>query len=92
MEEACRRLLDLARGRGVRVSSHGDTRASPGWLAAILDEIAAGADAAGGDIRTDRAGRSGLGRAARDAYLADVAYRRLVDELEARLGPDPADP
>ena len=92
MDEACRRLISLGRPRGVIASTDGDTRVGPGWLAATWDEVARGADAVGGDIRTDRAGRASLGLRARRAYLADVAYRRLLAELEARLDPDPADP
>ena len=92
MDEACCRLASIGRGRGVIASTDGDTRVGPAWLAATLAEVAAGADAVGGDIRTDRSGRRSLGRAARRAYLVDVAHRRLVEELEARLDPDPADP
>lgn len=92
MDEACRRLMGLGRDRGVIASTDADTRVGPGWLAETFAEFDAGADAVGGDIRTDRAGRASLGQAARQAYLLDVAYRRLVDELEARVDPDPADP
>ena len=92
MDEACRRLLEAGRPRGVIASTDGDTRVDPGWLAATWDEVDRGADAVGGDIRTDRAGRSALGPWARRAYLADVTYRRLLAELESRIDPDPADP
>ncbi len=92
MDEAGRRLLAAGRSRGVIASTDGDTRVGRTWLAATLDEVAAGADAVGGDIRTDRAGRRSMGQQARGAYLVDIAYRRLADELEARLDPDPADP
>ncbi len=92
MDEACRRLLGLGRVRGVIASTDGDTRVAPSWLAATLAEVAGGADAVGGDIRTDRPGRSALGRPSREAYLVDVAYRRCLVELEARVDPDPADP
>lgn len=91
MDEACRRLLATGRDRGVIASTDGDTRVAPDWVASILEEVAAGADAVGGDVRIKRAGRATLGRPARDAYLIDLAYRRLVDELEARLDRDPAD-
>jgi hypothetical protein len=92
MDAACRRLMGLGRDRGVIASTDADTRVGPNWLAETFAEFDAGADAVGGDIRTDRAGRASLGHAARQAYLLDVAYRRLVDELEARVDPDPADP
>lgn len=92
MDEACRRLLGVGRRRGVIASTDGDTRVAPRWLAATMAEVAAGADVVGGDVRTDRAGRLAMGRAARDAYLVDVVYRRLLDEMESLLDPDPADP
>ena len=92
MDEACRRLLAVGRPRGVIASTDADTRVDPSWIAATLAEVARGADAVGGEIRTDRAGRATLGARARRAYLADVLYRRLLAELEARVDPDPADP
>ena len=92
MDEACRRLLAAGRPRGVIASTDGDTRVGRTWLAATLAEVAAGADAVGGDIRVDRASRRAMEPQARGAYLVDVAYCRLAEELEARLDPDPADP
>ncbi len=73
-------------------STDGDTRVASNWLAETWDAVDRGADAVGGDIRTDRAGRRALDPHARRSYLRDVRYRRLVDELASRLDPDPADP
>lgn len=92
MDEACRRFLALGHPRGVIASTDGDTRVAPTWLATICLAIDRGADAVGGDIRTDRAGRQALDPRARASYLRDVRYRRLVDELAARIDPDPRDP
>jgi len=92
MDEACRRLIEVGRPRGVIASTDGDTRVAPGWLAATLRAVDLGADAVGGDVRTDRAGRASLGDQARRAYLGDVVYGRLLTELEARIDPDPGDP
>lgn len=91
MDEAYRRLTLLEHGRGVIASTDGDTRVAPTWLAATLHEIQKGADAVGGRILTDRAGRVALDDYARLCHLREVGYRYLVAELETYLDPDPYD-
>lgn len=92
MDEAYRRLTLLDRPRGVIVSTDADTRPEPTWLAATLDEIAAGADAVGGRIRTDARDRALLAEGARHSHLRDVGYRTLMTEVEALLDPVSHDP
>lgn len=91
MDEAYRRLTTLEHGRGVIASTDGDTRVAPTWVAATLHEIQEGADAVGGRILTDRAGRAALDDYARLCHLREVGYRYLVAELETYLDPDPYD-
>lgn len=107
MDEAAQRLLRHGRRRGIIVSTDADTLAEPGWLAAIRHEIAAGADAVGGRIlvrtddlppigyptrSTDSRTHGAQAHRARRAHLHDIMFRALVDELRARLDPQPFDP
>ncbi len=91
MDEAYRRLITLGRRRGVIASTDGDTQVTPTWVAATIHEIARGADAVGGRIITDRAGRAALDPYARACHLREVGYRYLVAELESYLDADPDD-
>jgi Glycosyl transferase family 2 len=90
MDEAYRRLRKY-RG-GVIASTDGDSQVSPTWIAANLYEIACGADAVGGRIITDTAGRSELHPYAKACHLREVGYNYLVAELETYLDPNPHDP
>lgn len=92
MEEAYHRLTSLGRANGVIASTDGDTQVAPNWIAAILAEIEAGADAVGGRIITDRTSRLQLDRNAYAYHLRHVGYRFLVSELESYLDPEPFDP
>ena len=92
MNEAYRRLSGLEHKRGVIASTDGDSQVSPTWIAAILHEIANGADAVGGRIVLDPVGLSRLSFNARACHLREVGYRSLVAELESYLDPDPCDP
>jgi hypothetical protein len=91
MDEAYRRLMSIGAGSGVIASTDGDSQVAPTWVAATLHEIASGADAVGGRIITDRAGRAALAPYARACHLREVGYRSLIAELEAYLDPDPCD-
>ncbi|MHC5936225.1 glycosyltransferase family A protein [Nostoc sp.] len=91
MDEAYRRLSSLGRTRGVIASTDGDSQVSPTWIAANLYEINCGADAVGGRILVERAGRANLDPYARACYLREVGYRYLITELETYLDPDPHD-
>lgn len=92
MDEAHRRLITLGRRHGVIASTDGDTRVAPTWIAANLSEIACGANAVGGRILTERAGRAALDPSTREYHLREVGYRYLVAEIETYLDGDPYDP
>ncbi|MDV2992742.1 MAG: hypothetical protein N4J56_002396 [Chroococcidiopsis sp. SAG 2025] len=91
MDEAYRRLSSIGGKRRVIASTDGDSRVTPTWIAAILDEIASGADAVGGRIITDREGRTALDPYTRACHLREVGYRFLIAELEAYIDPNPVD-
>ncbi len=93
---ARRLLMDTAAGRlpasGLIATTDADTVVAPDWIAMMLAEFEAGADAVAGRILVDPAGFAEHDGAARRFHLLDVTYRSLVAELEARLAPDPHDP
>lgn len=91
MDEAYHRLCSLGRTRGIIASTDGDSQVSPTWIAANLYEINCGADAVGGRIFVERAGRADLDPYAKACYLREVGYRYLITELETYLDPDPYD-
>jgi hypothetical protein len=82
----------LGRPKGIIASTDGDTFVEPTWLAGILQEIDAGADAVGGRIVADPSERLLLHPSAERTYLRQVAYGFLLAELEHLIDPDPFDP
>ncbi|MBE9009063.1 glycosyltransferase [Pseudanabaenaceae cyanobacterium LEGE 13415] len=92
MNEAYRRLSQLGRKRGVIASTDGDSRVSPTWIAATLQEITNGADAVGGRIVLDSIELMQLEPYARACHLREVGYRSLIAELESYLDPNLDDP
>lgn len=89
MDEACRRLESLGRGRGVIATTDGDTRVRPTWVAANLAEIASGADAVGGRILANPEQVAKLGTGTRTYYRLDAIYRTLRAAYETILNPQP---
>jgi Glycosyl transferase family 2 len=92
MDEACRRLFLLGRPDGIIASTDADSWVDPGWIAGIMREVHAGADAVGGRIVADRDERLLLHPSAESTYLRQVAYDFLIAELEDLIDPDPFDP
>jgi hypothetical protein len=92
MDEACRRLFLLGRPDGLIISTDADSFVDPGWIAGIMREVDAGADAVGGRIVADRDERLLLQPAAELTYLRQVAYDFLIAELEDLIDHDPFDP
>ena len=92
MDEACARL-ELTVGTGIIASTDADTRVAPTWVATIMAEVAAGADAVGGRISTeyDDEDQPEL-RSLRRVQARDAAYRILCARLEHAIDPAPADP
>jgi hypothetical protein len=90
MEEACYRLETLGRTTGLIASTDADTQVSPTWLAAIMAEVAAGAEAVGGRILTVASRNPAC--PVRRYHLRDASYQLLRARLEDLLDPNPADP
>ena len=92
MDEACARL-ELAAGSGIIASTDADTRVALTWVAAMLAEAAAGADAIGGRISTEYDGAAPPEvQALRRIQTRDAAYRQLCARLEDAIDPVAADP
>ncbi|KPF73008.1 hypothetical protein IP88_09775 [alpha proteobacterium AAP81b] len=76
---------------GVVMTTDADSRVAPGWIAANLAEIAAGADAVAGVVTFDAATRAAL-----PGFAADRGLEWRLAELHARLAslidPVPHDP
>ncbi len=83
-----------AAGRGVILSTDGDSAVAADWLATTLAEIDAGADAVGGRIlcRAEPAGAPPVDRALQRWQRLDAIYRLLRIRLACLIDPDPADP
>jgi hypothetical protein len=92
MDEACRRLFLLGRPNGIIASTDADSFVDRAWIAGIIQEVEAGADAVGGRIVADRGERVLLHPSAEIAYLRQAAYGFLIAELEDLIDPDPFDP
>ncbi len=90
MDEACTRLEQVGNPRGIIASTDADTRAMPTWLAVLQAEVATGAAAVGGRIRTEITEKALL--PLRRIQARDTAYRLLCARLEDLLDPNPADP
>ena len=91
MHNASERLGGFGNRRGIIASTDADTIVAEDWLAAIEDEIEAGADAVGGRILMGHPG-DGTDLALRRYHLNDVTFQHLIAELEARLDPVEHDP
>ena len=85
MNEAERRLRRNKNKGGVIMTTDGDTRVAPDWIAANWREIKNGADAVGGRILIDPAEIRKMCEKAQRFHLLDTGYRLLAAELEAHL-------
>ncbi len=91
MDEAYRRLNSLGRKGLIIASTDGDSQVTKTWIAANMYEIACGADAVGGRILTDKAGRAALHPYAKACHLREVGYSYLICELESHIDPKECD-
>jgi GT2 family glycosyltransferase len=82
----------LARDDAVLFTTDADGRVAPDWLAANLAALAAGADAVAGQAAIDPADELQIPLPLRQADAAECGYAALLDEIAARIDPDPADP
>jgi GT2 family glycosyltransferase len=83
------RLIDA---NGVLLTTDADGRAAPNWIAANLAAMRAGADAVAGRAVIDPDEAATIPHHLHEDDARECAYADLLDELEARLDPDPADP
>lgn len=77
---------------GVILTTDADGRADPGWVAANLAAVDAGADLVCGYIRADRAEHARLPAAVIARGRLEARYDWLLAEIAARLDPVPHDP
>ncbi len=82
----------LRRDGAALLSTDADSMAEPGWLAANLAALAAGADAVAGAITLDPREAACLPAPLLAREVAEAAYASLLDEIAALVDPDPADP
>ena len=82
----------LAADDAILFTTDADGRVAPDWLATNLAALAAGADAVAGRAAIDPMDELGIPLALRQADAAECAYAALLDEIAARIDPDPADP
>lgn len=82
----------LAGMHGVLMCTDADAAVPPDWIRRNMECIAAGADAVAGRIAMDPADAALLpGRMHEDEAVAQV-LTALLDEIDDRIDPDPADP
>lgn len=86
------RAAELAGDDGVVLTTDADGRAGPGWLAANLAALHAGADAVAGQADIDPVGAALIPQYLHDIDARECAYAALLDEIAALADPDPADP
>ncbi len=82
----------LADASGVVLTTDADGAAPPDWLARNRAALDAGAEAVMGRAVIDRIEARAIPRALHEADARECAYAALLDELAARIDPDPADP
>ena len=93
MNLACQRLTGFGRReQQIILTTDGDTRVAPDWIAANLLEFERGADAVGGRILLESDELEKLDRHAARWYALDDEYRLLLSELEGALDPLEHDP
>lgn len=85
MNEAFRRLQSNQQKGGIIMTTDGDTRVAPDWIAANRREIKNGADAVGGRILINPAEIRNMDGKAQRFHLLDTGYRLSAAELEAHL-------
>ena len=88
MEQAAR----LVRPDGVLLTTDADGRVAPDWLARNLAALRRGADAVLGEAVIDPAEAALIPAHLHEDDARECAYADLLDEIDARLDPDPADP
>jgi len=91
LDLAARRFLAAGRSSGILASTDADTIVAPDWIAWTLREMRS-ADAVGGYVRVSDTARERMLAPLRLIYDRELAYRRLLGEIEDSLDPRPHDP
>ena len=91
MDEAFARLQKNRFGKGVIMTTDGDTLVADDWIAANLREIEKGADAVGGRIIISDSELENMTAPCRDTHLKDEEYRLLMAEIEDLIDDLPFD-
>jgi hypothetical protein len=82
----------LAGPDGVLLTTDADGRVYPDWLSANLAALARGCDAVAGRAEIDPVEAALIPAILHEDDARECAYARMLDEIEALLDPDPADP
>lgn len=77
---------------GVLLTTDADSQAGPDWVAGNLLAIRQGADAVAGQAVIDPVEAALIPQHLHEDDARECAYADLLDEIDARLDPDPADP
>jgi Glycosyltransferase like family 2 len=91
LDLATRRFLAAGRRGGILASTDADTIVAPDWVAWTLREMRS-ADAVGGYVRVAERDRERMLAPLRLIYDRELAYRRLLGEIENLLDPRSYDP
>lgn len=91
LDLAATRFLAAGRPDGCVASIDSDTRPNVDWIAWIAREMR-GRDAVAGHVTIAQADQERLLAPVRLLYAREVAYRRILAEVEALLDPRPEDP
>ncbi len=92
MQAAAALLGPAAPAGAALLTTDADSQAQPGWLAANLAALAAGADAVAGEIALDPAEAALLPPALRRREAGEARYAAQLDEIAALLDPEADDP
>ena len=89
---AMHRAAALAGDDGIVLTTDADGRVARDWLRCNLRAIAAGADAVAGRALIDPIDEAHIPLALRAADARECRYAAVLDEINAAIDPDPADP
>jgi GT2 family glycosyltransferase len=82
----------LARGDGALLTTDADARVPPGWVATNLAALEAGAEVVAGRAVIEPEGAKAIPAHVHATDAREAVYAALLDEIYARVDPDPADP
>jgi len=89
---AMEHAADFLRPDGVLLTTDADGHVPPDWIATALQYIDDGLDLVAGRVALDPADAARIPPALHDNDALEGAYARALDEIVARIDPDPWDP